>query len=634
MNRPFSLTADDLSKINLLFPNLNFCRREQIDAILQSDTADFQAAPGSGKTTLLGAKLSLMSARWPYAHRGICILTHTNVAREEIESCLKSVPYGAALLAYPHFIGTIQSFVNKFLALPWLRELGIDVREIDEDGFEAQFLRRVCANWSANTWVSHSQQKRTRMVKGVRYQGPDLALATHDDETLPASGATIEHLRRVKDAMASEGRLRHADMFAYAEQAASKVPGLADAVEFRFPNVFIDEMQDTSDVQLGVLSLVFRNGAVVQRFGDVNQAILNRGKRTSPNRFPSANCAEVHTSLRFGSAIANVVNLLKPVGGEIDGQGPDAAAPPTLILYSDKTVKDVISRFGLWAATLLPAHEFGQYPVKAICAIKTEGNSKQNVGRHISDYFPNFDDAVTLRKANRTVRQLLRVASIATGANRVEAARTALLQVLQAYGVPRYKDARTWRQLVQLASANEKHASTIKHLALEIVIGPVELSTDIAARSAIATILVKLSDMLEAEINATDIPDEWLIDTGAQNTLPNGVNSLLVENELVRFSIQVATIASVKGETHLATLVLESCRNRIYDLKSMLPYLCGSKGPAGETDEEKLRSLMNVFVAASRPRRLLAFAMHDSRADMGSRTSLTAAGWDIKDWTS
>ncbi|MGC0875872.1 ATP-dependent helicase, partial [Pantoea agglomerans] len=38
---------------------------------------------------------------------------------------------GIALSRSPHFVGTIQSFVHEFLALPWLRSKGIAVRCID-----------------------------------------------------------------------------------------------------------------------------------------------------------------------------------------------------------------------------------------------------------------------------------------------------------------------------------------------------------------------------------------------------------------------------------------------------------------------------------------------------------------------
>jgi hypothetical protein len=79
---------------------------------------DVQACPGSGKTTLVGLKLLCMAMRWPSLQRGICVLAHTNVAKDEILKCLSLHPAGQALRGYPHFVGTIQEFVNTFLALP------------------------------------------------------------------------------------------------------------------------------------------------------------------------------------------------------------------------------------------------------------------------------------------------------------------------------------------------------------------------------------------------------------------------------------------------------------------------------------------------------------------------------------
>jgi DNA helicase-2/ATP-dependent DNA helicase PcrA len=94
---------------------------------------DIQACPGSGKTTLIAAKLILLAKSWQQGTSGICVLSHTNVAKNEIISRLESDEYGRKLLSYPHFIGTIQEFVNRFLALPFCRSKGIKIKRIDDD---------------------------------------------------------------------------------------------------------------------------------------------------------------------------------------------------------------------------------------------------------------------------------------------------------------------------------------------------------------------------------------------------------------------------------------------------------------------------------------------------------------------
>jgi superfamily I DNA/RNA helicase len=81
---------------------------------------DVAACPGSGKTTVLIAKLAILAKKWKYRTRGLCVLSHTNAARKIIENRLGNSSEGRRLLSYPHFIGTIHSFVNEFLAIPCL----------------------------------------------------------------------------------------------------------------------------------------------------------------------------------------------------------------------------------------------------------------------------------------------------------------------------------------------------------------------------------------------------------------------------------------------------------------------------------------------------------------------------------
>ena len=72
---------------------------ERIEALKDMSSVDIQACPGSGKTTLLVAKLAILCKKWPNKNRGICVLSHTNVAREEIESRLGNTDVGKQLLS-------------------------------------------------------------------------------------------------------------------------------------------------------------------------------------------------------------------------------------------------------------------------------------------------------------------------------------------------------------------------------------------------------------------------------------------------------------------------------------------------------------------------------------------------------
>ena len=99
----------------------------------RNDTFDVSACPGSGKTTLVVAKLAILARKWRHTTSGICVLSHTNVAREEIQRRLGHTPVGHRLLRYPHFIDTIHTFANRFLALPYLRSNGFPSPVVDDD---------------------------------------------------------------------------------------------------------------------------------------------------------------------------------------------------------------------------------------------------------------------------------------------------------------------------------------------------------------------------------------------------------------------------------------------------------------------------------------------------------------------
>ena len=84
----------------------------RLPVLRSMDTLDIEACPGSGKTTLLVAKLAILARKWTQSRRGLCVLSHTNVARREIETSLGNTAAGQRLLSYPHFIGTIHGFVT------------------------------------------------------------------------------------------------------------------------------------------------------------------------------------------------------------------------------------------------------------------------------------------------------------------------------------------------------------------------------------------------------------------------------------------------------------------------------------------------------------------------------------------
>ncbi len=46
------------------------------------------------------------------------MLSYTNVAKDELQHEIRRMGKAAALLQSPHFVGTVDAFVNKYLFLP------------------------------------------------------------------------------------------------------------------------------------------------------------------------------------------------------------------------------------------------------------------------------------------------------------------------------------------------------------------------------------------------------------------------------------------------------------------------------------------------------------------------------------
>ncbi|MEH6467447.1 MAG: hypothetical protein V7722_07425, partial [Porticoccus sp.] len=91
--------------------------------------------------------------------------------------------------------------------------------------------------------------------------------------------------------------------------------------------------------------------------------------------------------------------------------------------------------------------------------------------------------------------------------------------------------------------------------------------------------------------------------------------------------VEVGTIHSVKGETHDATLVLET-KNHQFDIAVLVNNI-SLKDSGKITAVRKSKFARLLYVAASRPKTLLCFAAHQERINNDQRQALQANGWRV-----
>jgi DNA helicase-2/ATP-dependent DNA helicase PcrA len=633
-----SLRMEDLAALAWLAKDLNFDDDERRCALLENDTRDFNAVPGSGKTSLLAAKLLLLAKKWPHARRGICVLSHTNVARDEIAQRLAETTEGAQLLSYPHFIGTIHSFVNQFFAMPMLRSLDQKIEVIDDSVFAERALARLrLGQFSKLRFYLANQNNGEGIATSLFYRTAALTVNVENGALPAAHTPSYQSLVNLKTQLTSLGVFRHRDMFAYADLSLQTCPHLIDVVHRRFPMVFIDEMQDTSWDQESFLNRIFDGKSVMQRFGDVDQKILSDEENVNLLTFPRHGHGCISTSKRFGGAIANAVGSVRMSGAAVVGEGADIHAP-VVLLYPTGAATRVISHFGRIVLERLSDNDISSRDVKAMCARKA-GEGDVEAGRHMRDYWPSYGDGL-LSTGMRSesfwsligdAGQTLQNASLSA---RVSDVRRALLLVLRAADAPMSKDVRDGRALLRTANAFAP-TGLLENLTRQLALSGVHLCSTGQRASLFQLLYEKLKLYLPdsiaiEEFIALKVFDEQEAATIVDSPLPTTCKVLHLGRGL---QFGLGTVAAMKGQTHSASLVLESYGgiSRKCDVALGLEYISGMPSKAlAKLPKTQQAQMRNLYVAMSRPTALLCLAANESRVSQKVRDALVAKGWHIE----
>lgn len=382
----------------LLLPHGAHFQEDARNVIRCWHSTDVAACPGSGKTTVLLAKLKLLADRMPLENgAGICVLSHTNVAVNEIKNRLSD--YADKLLNYPNYIGTIQSFIDRFVTIPYLRNIaGQNVQVVDSLTYAQHVLSKMqhdvkyrALNYATKNNFATGRQFTDRInhtqALHIRKDG---ALYIGKQER-PLAGVRSESTKEYKELLVEllkdEGIIQYQDAYAYANAAIDKLPAeYTDCFSSRFQYVFIDEYQDCDILQRQVIDAIFDpQKCAVFKIGDSDQAIYNSAEDTTPDWTPQPDFLPIMTSCRFNQEIANVLCKLKKGEKNIVTLAGETGVKPVLIVFPPERIGNVIDAF----ISELERHELydvnGIY--KAIGAVKREDLS----GLKIGSYWTEFD---------------------------------------------------------------------------------------------------------------------------------------------------------------------------------------------------------------------------------------------------
>jgi len=382
----------------LLQPGEHF-DEEQKAVIRCFETKDILACPGSGKTTALLAKLLILSQQMPLEkNRGICVLTHTNVAIDEIKS--HAAFASDKLFNYPNHFGTIQSFVDKYLTIPaYINKFNRRPLFIDNERYfdKMERLRKYLGK-RTNAFCYRSGQKNypySLKFNNFALDHNNICQKLNLDLNDENQKIIYDKLIELKKRILLDGILSYDDAYFLAVEYIKKYPNLRNLISKRFSYVFIDEMQDTNTIQSELFNNIFNENVIIQKIGDLNQSIFNYYDSDLKCGWTVKNdrimC--ITGSKRFPSSIAGKVENLCVCRQPITGINRQNGITPVIIVYDDNTILQVLNKFG----EIIIRNNLHQHENRIFKAIGWRGKPHDSK-RTIPSYFDGYSKEIKVKR--------------------------------------------------------------------------------------------------------------------------------------------------------------------------------------------------------------------------------------------
>jgi DNA helicase-2/ATP-dependent DNA helicase PcrA len=651
----FSITDEDIAYAeSILLPAGESFDGERRAFIRILDTIDLQAVPGSGKTTALLAKLLILDRYLPFPDgSGVLVISHTNAAIDEIRDKIGS--RCANLFRYPNFVGTIQAFVDEFLAVPYYANRFRKVPLRIDDGI---YNQKFSVPPFKITGFTDPENKNARYYLYLMASKKRIRWGTEDDKivlTDGCGGKAIEFkkpkgntrpenytdwseaekarvaswISEFKAQILKAGFMCYDDAYFLASLSLRKNPLVRELLRKRFAYVFVDEMQDMERHQHDLLEHVFFDGAskscAYQRIGDKNQGIFD-GKDASAQAFwrDRATMLQLSGSYRLSPVVAAIVgpfavSQLKIEGRQKQADGTAVSVRPRLIVYSDATMDQAIPRFASIVRDLLgsgeiPAGQKNRYKAIAWATEKGEGKVR------LCDYYPGFSREEQQQKPDYPDlgsyveyydKEDRTMSSIEANIS------NALLRVLREEGVTNpdgmpYSKARMRGFLRETRPEYWTAYQCQMYEWCVYVLGGL-------GETALGKIQASLPEFLRQFGGKVDRSTGFIYNRGNGKPIPAvGKKGGEAANSFTRdgVTVEIATVHRVKGETHAATLYMESFYERggggNYESERLAGQLKEGVLPT-EPHNLVVQSAKMVYVGFSRPTHLLCFAVHENR---------------------
>ncbi len=331
------------------------------------------AGPGAGKTHFLTHHIKNVlktSSRMGRTRRVACI-TYTNIAVETLLSRLGSVSERVEA-------STIHSFLYKHIVKPYVSKIAVefDLNVARLDGHDAPFVNFL----KVKDWLKTpalADQLRVPYTYAQLTRRQDIVVALKRwlltiDYSLDAaqelttttkrqdayyfdnnggrqnlSAACLNTLERFlveyKKLYWADGILHHNDVLFFSFKLLQRFPFILDTLRAKFPYFFIDEFQDTNEIQSEIVNRIGRAETIVGIVGDTAQSIYEfQGAR--PENFktfelPNLRDYSISANRRSTGKIVAVLNAVRDDFEQDAARGNDGEQPMLMVGSKDEALE-------------------------------------------------------------------------------------------------------------------------------------------------------------------------------------------------------------------------------------------------------------------------------------------------------
>ncbi len=311
----------------------------QQEIVNSSGKVVVKACPGSGKTYTVAHKLKKEVEFWKNKYSGIAVLSFTNVACMEIKNKYKEINAGLEL-SYPHFIGTFDSFIYKYifntfgtLITKTKGKLLVDNSDLIAN-MQKRFWKRECHQNLCNPYTFYMENGQIH------------------DLNNKVKNCTINNkpCERLKKECGRMGYYNYDDVLCICISILKQRKDILNLLVRRFPMIILDEAQDISKKQMELLELLIDNGlSNMMLIGDPDQAIYE-WRSANPevflNKFNSEKWETIALNENFRSS-QNICNAtyyfstLETNSNSIS-EYKDFSKKPILVKYNIKQIDKLL----------------------------------------------------------------------------------------------------------------------------------------------------------------------------------------------------------------------------------------------------------------------------------------------------